>query len=89
MKVYKLYVQPHLEFAVPAWSPWTKADSEVLEKVQRRAVGMVTGLKSRDYEERLKELGDVQSQPEEGRDGPVRNVQNHDGKMSGGPWYLV
>jgi ribonucleases P/MRP protein subunit RPP40 len=57
VKVYKLYVQPHLEFAVPAWSPWTKADSEVLEKVQRRAVGMVTGLKSRDYEEKLKELG--------------------------------
>jgi hypothetical protein len=50
VKVYKLYVQPHLEFAVPAWSPWTKADSEVLEKVQRRAVGMVTGSKSRDYE---------------------------------------
>jgi hypothetical protein len=57
VKVYKLYVQPHLEFAVPAWSPWTKADSEVLEKVQRRAVGMVTGLKSKEYEERLKELG--------------------------------
>jgi ribonuclease P/MRP protein subunit RPP40 len=34
--VYKLYVQPHLEFAAPAWSPWTKADSTVLEKVQKR-----------------------------------------------------
>jgi ribonuclease P/MRP protein subunit RPP40 len=57
VKVYKLYIQLHLEFAVPAWSPWTKADSEVLEKVQRRAVGMVTGLNSKDYEDRLKELG--------------------------------
>jgi ribonuclease P/MRP protein subunit RPP40 len=27
------------------------------EKVQRRAVGMIAGLKSRDYSERLKELG--------------------------------
>jgi hypothetical protein len=30
VKVYKLYDQPHLEFAVPAWSLWIKADSDVL-----------------------------------------------------------
>ncbi len=56
VKLYKLYVQPHLEFAVPAWSPWTKADSDVLEKVQKRAVSMVSGLKSTEYLERLDEL---------------------------------
>jgi hypothetical protein len=39
--------------------PATRGDirKEALEKVQRRAVGMVSGLQSRDYEERLKELG--------------------------------
>jgi hypothetical protein len=59
LRLYKLYVQPHLEFAVPAWNPWTTADSECLEKVQRRAVGMVSGLKTQDYSERLKELNMV------------------------------
>ena len=46
-----------LEFLVHSWSPWTKADKECLEKVQRRAVGMVSGLAARDYEERLRDLG--------------------------------
>ena len=56
VREYKLYVLPHLEFAVPAWRPWTKTDAEALEKVQRRAVNMVSGLKSHDYVARLKEL---------------------------------
>jgi hypothetical protein len=57
LQLYKQYVRPHLEFAVQAWSPCHQADKEVLEKVQRRAVGMVAGLRSREYEDRLKELG--------------------------------
>ena len=28
VRLYKLYVRPHLEFAVAAWSPWTEADVE-------------------------------------------------------------
>jgi hypothetical protein len=47
IKLYKQYVRPHLEFAVPAWSPWTQADREMLEKIQKRAVKMVSGLTSR------------------------------------------
>jgi hypothetical protein len=38
-------------------SPWHQADKEVLEKVQRRAVAMVSGLYGRVYEDRLRELG--------------------------------
>ena len=34
-----------------------RADKECLEKVQRRAVKMISGLASRDYNERLAELG--------------------------------
>ena len=30
--LYKQYVQPHLEFAVPAWSPWSQADKNILDK---------------------------------------------------------
>ena len=57
LDLYKQYVRPHLEFAVPAWSPWTLGDIEMLEKVQRRALRMVSGLTSTSYEDRLKEVG--------------------------------
>jgi len=56
LRLYQQYVRPHLEFASPAWSPWTEADKAVLEKIQRRAVGMVSGLKRQSYEEKLLEL---------------------------------
>jgi hypothetical protein len=56
VQLYKQYVRPHLEFAVQAWSPWNQGDKDILERVQRRAVSMVSGLRSRDYEDRLKEL---------------------------------
>jgi hypothetical protein len=54
--LYKQYVRPHLEFAAQAWAPWNQADKDMLEKVQKRAVGMVTGLRSHEYEDRLREL---------------------------------
>ena len=59
MRLYQVYVRPHLEYAVQSWSPWTKADMEVLERVQRRAVMMVSNLQGKSYEERLAELGMV------------------------------
>jgi hypothetical protein len=57
MKLYTQYVRPHLETASPAWSPWTIGDRTALEKVQEKAVKMVTGLKGITYEERCAELG--------------------------------
>ena len=56
MRLYKQYVRPHLEFSTQAWAPWTEGDRSCLEKVQQRAVKMVSGLKSHVYEERLREL---------------------------------
>ena len=43
VKLYEQYVRPHLEFAVPAWSPWTQGDIEKLEKIQRRDDFRTTG----------------------------------------------
>ena len=57
LKLYGQYVRPHLEFAAPAWSPWLRTDMEKLESVQKKAVGMVSGLREKEYEGRLWELG--------------------------------
>ena len=57
MRLYTQYVRPHLEFSTQAWAPWMEGDKQVLEKVQRKAVGMVSGLSGREYEDRLAELG--------------------------------
>jgi ribonuclease P/MRP protein subunit RPP40 len=52
ISLYKQYVRPHLEFAVQAWNSWTQQDIEVLERVQKRAVGMVSGLRGATYKEK-------------------------------------
>ena len=57
VRLYKCYVRPILEYAVQAWSPYLVQDVEKLEKVQMRAIKMVSGLNSRDYEGRLRECG--------------------------------
>lgn len=57
VRLYKQYVRPHLEFASPAWSPWLESDKDCLEKVQKRAINMISGLRGKTYEEKLLELG--------------------------------
>ena len=39
------------------WSPYLVKDIECLEKVQRRAIKLVQGLKYKQYDDRLKLLG--------------------------------
>ncbi len=36
MRLYKQFVQPHIEFYTKAWSPWKEADKACLQKVQQR-----------------------------------------------------
>lgn len=57
VRLYKQFVRPHLEFSSSVWSPWNSGDIECLENVQKKAIKMVSGLRSQDYDERLKELG--------------------------------
>ena len=54
--LYKALVRPHLEFGNVAWGPFNRADQLLVERVQRRATRLVTSLRHRPYEERLKAL---------------------------------
>ena len=51
--LYKTFVRPRLEFAVAAWSPWTEADANILEKVQQRLIRATSNVRGRTYEEKL------------------------------------
>ena len=50
-------MRPHLELTTPAWCSWTESDKGSLENVQRRAVGIISGLRAATYEEKLAEIG--------------------------------
>lgn len=56
IRLYKIFVRPHLELCVQAWCPWYVKDIDLLESVQKRAVNMVVGLMSTTYEDKLKEI---------------------------------
>jgi hypothetical protein len=81
MQLYKQYVRPHLEFAVQAWSLWLQADIDVLEKVQKWAVSMVSRLISRHYEARLKELGLTMPAERMRRQADPLNVRPNHGRL--------
>ena len=57
VSLYKTYVRPHLEFAAPVWNPWLAKDVELLEKVQKKFVRNISGLKGKTYAEKLSEIG--------------------------------
>ena len=51
-----------VKFAVPVWSPYTKADINTIEKVQRRATKIPTALANMEYSLRCKTMGLLQPQ---------------------------
>ena len=55
LQIYKVFIRPHLEYAVTSWSPWHQKDINVLERIQHRATRRMSDVRG-TYEERLAEL---------------------------------
>ena len=55
-QLYKVFVRPHLEYAVQAWCPYAIKDIEILERVQKQMIRQITSIKG-TYEEKLKQIG--------------------------------
>lgn len=56
-KIYKIYIRPKLEYAVPVWSPYFAKDIHALEQTQRRITRLCPAIRNLPYEERLTVLG--------------------------------
>ena len=55
--LYKAIVRPHLEYCIQAWRPYSKKDTDKLERIQRRATKMIPELTDLNYESRLLQCG--------------------------------
>ena len=55
LQIYKVFIRPHLKYAVTAWSPWLRKDVEALEKIQHRATRRMCNIRG-TYPERLRQL---------------------------------
>jgi len=55
-KLYRTYVRPHLEYAIPVWNPYSTGDIMILEKIQHRATKIAHSMKGLSYNKRLEIL---------------------------------
>ena len=92
MRLYVQYERPHLEFNTPAWAPWTEGDEHAFEKVQKKAISMMSGLAGNVYEEsleRLKELGlqTLEERHYQADMGMMHKIMHVMGSIEHGAWF--
>ena len=54
--LYRSLVRPHIQYGNIVWSPFWKADINLIENVQRRATHFIPEINENDYQERLEKL---------------------------------
>jgi len=54
LQLYKSLVRPHLEYSVKPERPHFHKNIDLLEGVQRRATKLITSIKDKTYEDRLR-----------------------------------
>ena len=52
MSLYKTLVRPHVEYCLSAWSPSTKKDKELIEKIQHIFTKMIKNMEGKLYKDR-------------------------------------
>ncbi|GAB0199195.1 mitochondrial enolase superfamily member 1 [Grus japonensis] len=57
LPLYSTPLRPHLEYCIQLWGPQYRRDMELLERVQRRATKLISGLEHLSCEDRLRDLG--------------------------------
>uniref|UniRef100_A0A8D8TMU7 Uncharacterized protein n=2 Tax=Cacopsylla melanoneura TaxID=428564 RepID=A0A8D8TMU7_9HEMI len=55
-KIYKTYVRPMIEYAIPVWNPQYKKNIESLEQIQRKATKISSKIRKFDYPKRMEIL---------------------------------
>lgn len=55
-QLYKVFVRPHLEYAVSVWCPYLVQDIKAIERVQHRMTRLLPELRDLPYENRLQKL---------------------------------
>ena len=54
--LYKAIVRPHLDYGNAIWGPFYQNDIKKIESIQRRATKLISHLKDKTYEDRLRDL---------------------------------
>ena len=52
-----LFVRLKLEFTVAVWNPWLERDVEIMEKVQERAIRILSDRKGESHEGKYRDAG--------------------------------
>ena len=89
--LYKTFVRPKLEFSVGAWCPWSEADIKTLEKVQERAVRMISDKRGTTYEERLESVGLCSLRERRERGDAIETFETLKGfnRIEGSRWFKI